>query len=391
MAIVVTNDIQGTTDQHPKLSPDGKWVSFTRGTRKRRELYRVATAGGELQKLTNDGQYVTGHAWLREDIVFSSDRFGSRQLWYLSNENQAISSLGFPGVRLISTSHDGTKVAFESAHYTANIYRLAPDETESAPQKIISSSAYDNYPSLSPNGDFLAFVSNRSGLVSIWMADANSWETRMLLQQPRNRITDPAWSEDGKKLLATRYTEGTSQILEFSPETRQVKVLSEIGENVYGARFSGSWIYFIHHGLQDPVLARFPANGEGSVELTTVIANRAMPAEDGQIYFTRPARDGIFMFDPVSGSEKVLTPDLPAERWQSWTVNKSWLVYVREVTNGGQVVIRKDLENDTTEVVSSFAPDTVGGTIEISSDGKTLFVARTDRADLDIKMIDLAK
>ena len=128
MAIVATNDTQGSTDQHPKLSPNGKWVSFTRGTRTRRELYRVATTDGELQKLTNDGQYVTGHAWLREDIVFSSDRFGSRQLWYLSNENQAISSLGFPGVRLISTSHDGTKVAFESAHYTANIYRLAPDE-----------------------------------------------------------------------------------------------------------------------------------------------------------------------------------------------------------------------------------------------------------------------
>lgn len=391
IAIVATNDIQGASDQLPKFSPNGKWVSFTRGTRTRRELYRVATAGGELQKLTNDGQYVTGHAWLGEDIVFSSDRFGSRQLWYLSSENLAISSLGFPGVRLLSTSYDGTKVAFESAHFTANIYRLTPNETESIPQKIISSSAYDNYPSLSPSGDLLAYVSNRSGLVSLWMADADTWQARMLLQQPRSRITDPAWSADGTRLLATRYTEGTSEILEFSLETRQVKVLNEIGKNVYGARFSGSWIYFIHHGAQDPVLARFPANGRGSVELTAVVANRAIPGEDGLIYFTRPAHDGIFEFDPSSGSEKVVVPDLPAESWQSWAVNASWLVYVRQVTNGGQVVMRRNLKANDSEVVTTFAPDTVGGAIEISSDGITLFVARTDRADLDIKMIDLAK
>jgi Tol biopolymer transport system component len=292
---------------------------------------------------------------------------------------------------MLSTSHDGTKVAFESAHYTANIYRLAPNEVEPTPRKIISSSAYDNYPSLSPNENLLAFVSNRSGLVSIWIADVDGWQTRMLLQQPRSRIVDPAWSSDGKTLLATRYIEGTSEILKFSPETRQVKVLSEMGENVYGARFSGSWIYFINHESQDPVLARFPANGHGPVELTAVNANRAIPGEDGLIYFTRPAQNGIFSFEPTSGSEKVVAPDLPADRWQSWAINKSWLVYVRQVTNGGQVVIRKNLETNNTEIVTTFAPDTVGATIEASSDGKILFIARTDRAELDIKMIDLKK
>ena len=390
-AIVATNDVQSATDQHPKYSPDGKWVSFTRGTRTRRELYRVATTGGEAQKLTNDGQYVTGHAWLGKDIVFSSDRWGSRQLWYLSSGNHEVSSLGYSGVRLISTSHNGTKMAFESAHYTANIYRLELNEAESVPRKIISSSAYDNYPSLSPREDLLAYTSNRSGLVSIWLADDDGGRAHMLLQQPRSRITDPAWSADGKRLLATRYTEGISQILEFSPETSQVKVLNEIGENVYGARFSGSWIYFINHGSQDPVLARFPANGQGPVELTAVIANRAIPGESGLIYFTRPARDGIFEFNPTNGSETVVVPDLSAERWQSWTLSTPWLVYVRQVTNGGQAVVRRNLENNSTEVVTTFSPNTVGGAIEISADGKTLFVARTDRADLDIKMIDLSK
>ena len=326
-----------------------------------------------------------------KDIVFSSDRFASRQLWYLSSEDLAISSLGFPGVRLLSTSHDGTKIAYESAHFNANIYRLALNETDPTPQKIISSSAYDNYPSLSPNDDLLAFVSNRSGLVSIWMADVDDWQTRMFVQQPRSRITDPAWSKDGKRLLATRYVEGTSQIMEFSPETRQAKVLNEVGDNVYGARFSGSWIYFIDHGSRDPVLARFPASGQGPVELTTVIANRAIPGEDGLIYFTRPAHDGIFVFDPTSGSDEIIVPDLPAERWQSWAISKSWLVYVSKVTNGGQVVIRKNLKHNNNEIVTSFAPDTVGGTIEVSSDGNILFFTRTDRADLDIKMIDLKK
>ena len=54
-------------------------------------------------------------------------------------------------------------------------------------------------------------------------------------------------------------------------------------------------------------------------------------------------------------------------------------------------MVRMNLDINTQDIVTDFSPNSVGGSLEISSDGNTLFVARTDRADFDLQMIDLSE
>ncbi len=389
--VVTHNTVAGSNDQRPKFSTDGNWINFIRGNNTGSELYRIATSGGPAVALTDDGRYVSDHAWVGDHVIFSSDRLGSRRLWYLDTQNGQISTLGMPGINLISASKNGKKLVFESAHYTANIYKLHFDQPEILAEKIISSNDYDNYPSLSPGENFIAFNSNRSGADSIWIASSSGEDAQMLNQTADIRRVDPAWSADGSKLFATQFDREKSQILEVTLESRQTRMLEEAGGHAYGARVAGQWLYFINWGKESPQLARIPLVNGGSTENLSVNANRVLPGTNGLVYYTKPAKDGIFGLNPDGGEEQIIVSDLPADRWKDWALEVPWLVYVRRNSNGTYEVVRTDIEGNGPEVVTNFAPDTVGGSMDISADGNTVFVARTDRADLDIRMIDLSE
>ena len=61
----------------------------------------------------------------------------------------------------------------------------------------------DSYPVLSPDGQTLAFHSNRSGRRAIWIAKADGGEPRILFDRP-DIGTDPGtpvWSPDGTSIV----------------------------------------------------------------------------------------------------------------------------------------------------------------------------------------------
>ena len=64
-------------------SPDGKWLAFVGQRNGKFELYRVAAAGGEEQRLTAHGAYDDGPDYTPDGkwIYFNSDRSGTWDIW----------------------------------------------------------------------------------------------------------------------------------------------------------------------------------------------------------------------------------------------------------------------------------------------------------------------
>jgi len=97
-----------------------------------------------------------------------------------------------------SLSVDGEWVIFTSERAgTADIYRGRIDGTELT--RLVDSPAFDDQGALSPDGRSLAFVSSRSGQADIWMLDLATMETRSLLTAPSGEFR-PRWSPDGEWL-----------------------------------------------------------------------------------------------------------------------------------------------------------------------------------------------
>ena len=107
-------------------------------------------------------------------------------------------------------AHDGKSLAFVSQRADAAgdiwIVRFKQRKgklfVQQAPQRLTKRLGFDGYPSFSPNGEFLAFVSNRTGKDNIWLVQL---ETGRLLQLTFRGGTHPSWSPSGDFMAFTSF------------------------------------------------------------------------------------------------------------------------------------------------------------------------------------------
>jgi Tol biopolymer transport system component len=98
-----------------------------------------------------------------------------------------------------SLSRDGNWIVFTSERSgSADIYRVHRDGT--GLERLTSDPAFDDQAALSPDGKTLAFVSSRKlGRAHVWLMDMVTRRTHLLAKEPGSGF-HPAWSPDGKWL-----------------------------------------------------------------------------------------------------------------------------------------------------------------------------------------------
>ena len=154
-------------DLGTRFSPAGDRLSFSRGDRVTRELYLLDLNSNEApRQLTQEQQYSEDHSWIDDSmIVFASDRQARQALWTLSLADGDIQPLGAAGA-YGPYYHQGT-LYYERSRYRADIWSVDLTSDKLAAAVMIESSRYDNQPVFSPDGQDLAFISNRSGLSAV--------------------------------------------------------------------------------------------------------------------------------------------------------------------------------------------------------------------------------
>ena len=75
-----------------------------------------------------------------------------------------------------------------------------PGLQDPAPQRLTRHEANDRYPAWSPDGERIAFESDRDGNFEIYVMSADGKYKHNLTQNPGDDAA-PSWSPDGKKIL----------------------------------------------------------------------------------------------------------------------------------------------------------------------------------------------
>ena len=101
-------------------------------------------------------------------------------------------------------SPDGTRVAFvatrmdrERDEYRSAVWVV--DTRGGEPRPFTAGTTRDRSPRWSPDGRWLAFVSERDGKPQLYVMPADGGEPARLTDE-RNGVTDPVWSPDGTRL-----------------------------------------------------------------------------------------------------------------------------------------------------------------------------------------------
>ena len=101
----------------------------------------------------------------------------------------------------LSVSPKGDSVIFD---LLGHIYRLPINGGAAESLTQASGIAVNAHPRFSPDGNRIVFVSDRGGQDNLWVMNADGSNARILYNDGFMRFTDPAWSPDGKTIVAVR-------------------------------------------------------------------------------------------------------------------------------------------------------------------------------------------
>lgn len=129
------------------------------------------------------------------------------------------------GTAFPSLSPDGSKVAFVSSR-DGNPEIYVKDLETQEQIRLTDDPGIDNQPQFSPDGSKIAFVSNRSGSLDIWIMDADGGNQRALTTREGDELMG-AWSPDGETLLIVEQAAQVQNIWKLAVATGELTQLTD--------------------------------------------------------------------------------------------------------------------------------------------------------------------
>lgn len=234
-----------------------------------------------------------------------------------------ITDVGNSWLNGLTLSADGKKVAYGIANMASNIWSLpitTTNESSSDPKPLTNqTNARNTQPTFSADGRKLAFIQFvRGARVTVWVADADGQNA----SQTSAEGNVPTWFPDGDQLAYTSNRESHWSIWATSLKNGRERVLFDAGRDIQYARLSPN-------GQQ---LAFNLADGHGIINLWTVAVSGGQPKQltfdselagfpawspDGKYiaYQMKRGDDAYLMLMPSEGGEPV---QLTSGHGRSW-------------------------------------------------------------------------
>jgi eukaryotic-like serine/threonine-protein kinase len=243
----------------PNWSPHGHRLAFW-GEQKggRRDIWTVAASGGEPTPVTDDEFIDWNPVWSPdgEYLYFLSNRGGEMNLWRVSIDESTGRLRGAPepahlpnNCQQVSFARNGRRLIYGQNTRSENLWQvdfdpvsgqvsgdampltqglkrytlfsLAPDEQSfvylargepqqdlfvadraGAPrQRLTDDAAQDIIPRWSPDGGWIAFISDRGGKYEIWKVRPDGIGLAQMTHEAGKEVIAPVWSPDSRQLL----------------------------------------------------------------------------------------------------------------------------------------------------------------------------------------------
>lgn len=348
----ITDAVSPTgTDFYPRFSPSGQKLAFLRGEPQpdhRSTVWMVDLSSGEETQLTPLPAQMGGMTWLDENRLLYSKTDGGRMRGRLIDsrhgENISVESADFMHPEFDRAS--GRLVVAEPR----NDSDLAVLGADKEIRTIARSTGDDHHGALSPDEEWAAFISRRSGFDELWIAQTKGDLSRRLTRFDGATVRYPDWHPDGQRILFT--------------------VQTKAGEKLYLIDVVSGTPSAVDSGFADVTLPRWLPDGQrwvagcrdadgwgicvGDNQSTRKVAAeyyRPRPSSDGLIYVVDNIGT-LFSLTLADGSVQAIWNELPGNGRFAWVVEKGILYYVSgdEAGNASQLW-QRNLESGATELL----------------------------------------
>jgi eukaryotic-like serine/threonine-protein kinase len=242
---VTTDTSEEVAHLAPAWSPDGRKIVFQNLARTKFDIRTVNLDSKQMNWVTNDFFTNIRPSWSPSGrfIYFSSYRSGGINIWRapvrgdgtISGSLQQVTAGAGQDVE-VAVSPDSKRLAYATLRQNADIWRLpvSPQTglTNGTPEAVISTTREDSRGAWSPDGKMVAFNSDRSGDMNIWLYTFADSTTRQLTTGHGGDF-QPNWSPDEKKIAFFSSRSGSPNIWEVEIASGTLRRLtSNSGMNV---------------------------------------------------------------------------------------------------------------------------------------------------------------
>ena len=319
----LTNPSADERDLNPVVSPNGRWIGFTRfSSYDSADIFLLSTSDHTERKLTADRTDIQGLAWSRDsrNVVFSSNRAGAYQLWKVSLDGNVIASIPTSGESAIqpAVSRDGRFIIYVDASLRSQLLKvhLSPSEGMSLPVPVSPSTRRSHSAQFSPDGSHIAFVSDRSGKWELWTSGPDGTDARQITNFNAASVGSPRWSPNSKIITFDARPDGRSAIFVVSIDGRAPRKLSPLGSEEKQPAWSpdGAWIYFNSNRDGTMRLWKMREDGTNAIPVFTTPATDPRFTRDGRSLLYTKTSPGLWSLDidsrEISRSRALKSPVL---------------------------------------------------------------------------------
>jgi Tol biopolymer transport system component len=336
-------------DWGPAFSSDGQKVLFVRSreTGFPEEIMAVAATGGEATRITSEHAKILGPPQWSVDgqsVIFASDRGSHPALWRIPADASyapvEINDSGwYPAV-----SRRGFRLAYQRITRNLNIWQMElSSQTREQHILIPSTSETDQGPGpqFSPDGKKLAYMSDRSGTMEIWVSERDGSNAFQLTAI--GSAGTPRWSPDGQAIAFDARDRRGSAIYSVSVQGGTPRMLvADDSDNVCPSwSRDGQWIYFASHKSGEWQVSKIAASGGAPVPITVQGGHAPFASLDGKyIYYAKTpyANPEIWQVPVEGGTEKLLSPLVRPATWASWSVVDQGILFAGPSGKGKPVL-----------------------------------------------------
>lgn len=268
----------------------------------------------------------------------------------------------------LDVSPDGTTIVFE---LLGDLYVLPIGGGVGRP--LITGSAFQSEPKYSPDGKWLAFVSDQSGSDNVWIARADGSQAKQVTTVPRANMTAPTWTADGRAILVTMIGATAMRIAEIWRAEIATGTTTRLVENA-----AGPWSPLVSTPAPGPYGAS--VTPDGAACYYALITPRVYGSREG-------GKSRLIRRDLATGREEAISVDGTNPAKPAVSPNGKWLAFiafqagqvglkVRDLGTGWEQWLAHPLDADDLEAAATrdvvpryaFTPD--GQSIVFTARGK---------------------
>ena len=394
-------------DTAPAVSPDGRTLVFSRVSP---DFFNVTLwllhlgegykPLGKEEKIQTGNMTNIGAAWLPDgsEFVFSSGTGTNFGLWRMAVSSGAIPkkiNLDASNAFAPAISRLGNRLAFASEKYDLNIWRIdlkGPGQKPGLPFRLIASTQIENYPTFSPDGRRIAFMSDRSGTQEIWVCDSDGSKAAQLTSFGGAAIYGPSWSSDSQNIALTVAQKGMKEDIYVVSANGGVprRLTTHPAEDKWPDwSHDGKWIYFSSTRSGREEIWKMPSSGGEATQITRNSGDVPRESPDGRfLYYMKGWPDAVSVWRAsVDGSQEAKVLDSVHSEGQ-WAVGKEGIYFFRTPDNVGHsdMCFYEFATGQIRKILTIQRP--VDNHIAVSPDGRTILYPQSDESGSVLMLVD---